>query len=158
VVSPDGPCGVQSDAVGSHLDLATTFLSWAGLDEAEIRERYPALKGRNLRYLFDAPERAVPPRGSASDPGDGALVSWDGLNTRVVAGPVAVVVLGAGRLLAIPRGAGQWSARPLRPPRHPGVVGRRAGLRRVGRSAAADGGRTRVRVPRGRRQYRLRLG
>jgi arylsulfatase A-like enzyme len=80
VVSPDGPSGVHSDAVGSHHDLATTFLSWAGLNEAEIRERYPALKGRNLRHLFDAPERTVPPRGSASDPGDGALISWDGLN------------------------------------------------------------------------------
>jgi hypothetical protein len=66
--------------VGSHLDLAVSFLSWAGLDEAGIREHYPALKGRNLRYLFDAPERTVPPRGSASDPGDGALISWDGLN------------------------------------------------------------------------------
>lgn len=80
VVSPDGPSGVQSDAVGSHLDLATTFLSWAGLDEAGIRERYPALKGRDLRHLFEAPGRAVPPRGSTSDPGDGALVNWDGLN------------------------------------------------------------------------------
>ncbi|SDQ41776.1 sulfatase-like hydrolase/transferase [Quadrisphaera sp. DSM 44207] len=81
VVSPRGPSGVRSDAVGSHLDLATTFLSWAGLDDAGVRERYPALKGRNLRHLFEAPERTVPPRGSASDPGDGALVTWDGLNT-----------------------------------------------------------------------------
>jgi arylsulfatase A-like enzyme len=80
VVSPRGPSGVHSDAVGSHLDLATTFLSWAGLDQAGIRERYPALKGRDLRPLFEAPGRAVPPRGSTSEPGDGALVNWDGLN------------------------------------------------------------------------------
>lgn len=80
VVSPRGPSGAQSDAVGSHLDLATTFLSWAGLEEAEIRERYPALKGRNLRYLFESPGQVPPPRGSASEPGDGALISWDGLN------------------------------------------------------------------------------
>lgn len=80
VVSPRGPSGAHSDAVGSHLDLATTFLSWAGLDEAEIRERYPALKGRDLRPLFEAPGRVRPPRGSSAEPGDGALISWDGLN------------------------------------------------------------------------------
>jgi arylsulfatase A-like enzyme len=82
VVSPHGPSGVSSDAVGSHLDLATTFLSWAGLDETEIREQYPTLKGRNLRSVFEAPEQARPPRGSASEPGDGALISWDGLNMQ----------------------------------------------------------------------------
>jgi arylsulfatase A-like enzyme len=80
VVTPGGPSGVHSDAVGSHLDLATTFLSWAGLEEGEIRERYPALRGRDLRPVFETPARAVPPRGSTSAPGDGALVSWDGLN------------------------------------------------------------------------------
>ncbi|MGY2005083.1 sulfatase-like hydrolase/transferase [Blastococcus sp. SYSU DS1024] len=80
VVAPDGPSGVHSDAVGSHLDLATTFLSWAGLDEGEIRRRYPQLKGRDLRPVFESPERREAPRGSSSDPGDGALVSWDGLN------------------------------------------------------------------------------
>ena len=80
VVSPQCPSAVRSDAVGSHLDLATTFLSYAGLDDAEIQERYPALKGRNLRPVFDDPRRADPPRGSTSEPGDGALVMWDGLN------------------------------------------------------------------------------
>lgn len=80
VVSPQGPSGVASDAVGSHLDLATTFLSWAGLDEAGVRERWPALKGRDLRPVLEAPREATPPRGSTSQPGDGALVMWDGLN------------------------------------------------------------------------------
>ena len=80
VVSPQGPSGVRSDAVGSHLDLAPTFLSWAGLSQAQIREQYPQLKGRDLRQVFEAPEEAQPPRGSASTPGDGALISWDGLN------------------------------------------------------------------------------
>ncbi|MDI3331686.1 MAG: sulfatase-like hydrolase/transferase [Micrococcus sp.] len=82
VVSPHGPSGVQSDAVGSHLDLATTFLSWAGLDEGQIRQRYPQLTGRNLRPVFEAPREASPPRGSASAPGDGALLLWDGLNSQ----------------------------------------------------------------------------
>ena len=80
VVSPNGPSGVHSDAVGSHLDLATTFLAWAGLEEDEIQQRYPALTGRNLREVFEAPEDSTPPRGSASQPGDGALINWDGLN------------------------------------------------------------------------------
>lgn len=80
VVAPKGPRGMQSDAVGSHLDLATTFLSWGGLGDDEIRQRYPKLKGRNLRGVFEAPHAAEPPRGSASSPGDGALINWDGLN------------------------------------------------------------------------------
>ena len=80
VVAPRGPSGAHSDAVGSHLDLATTFLSWAGLDEDAVRERYPALKGRDLRPVFEDPRRSEPPRGSTSAPGDGALVNWDGLN------------------------------------------------------------------------------
>jgi arylsulfatase A-like enzyme len=81
VVSPHGPSGAHSDAVGSHLDLATTFLSWAGLEETEIREQYPMLMGRNLRPVFETPHKGRPPRGSASEPGDGALVTWDGLNS-----------------------------------------------------------------------------
>lgn len=82
VVSPRGPSGVHSDAVGSHLDLATTFLSWAGMSETEIRQKYPALKGRDLRPVFETPREATPPRGSASQPGDGALTTWDGLNMQ----------------------------------------------------------------------------
>jgi arylsulfatase A-like enzyme len=82
VVTPHGPRGAQSDAVGSHLDLATTFLSWAGLNQQEIRDRYPQLKGRDLRPVFEDTAQAPPPRGSASEPGDGALITWDGLNMQ----------------------------------------------------------------------------
>lgn len=80
VVSPKGPSGIRSDAVGSHLDLVPTFLSWAGLNEADIQQQYPYLTGRDLRGVFEDPQQAAPPRGSASEPGDGALISWDGLN------------------------------------------------------------------------------
>ena len=80
VVTPNGPRGALSDAVGSHLDLATTFLSWAGMSPAEISERYPQLHGRDLRPVFEARTPEPGPRGSTSTPGDGALVSWDGLN------------------------------------------------------------------------------
>lgn len=80
VVSPHGPSGIRSDAVGSHLDLVPTFLSWAGLNEAEIQQQYPELKGRDLRGVFEDPQQTSPPRGSTAEPGDGALISWDGLN------------------------------------------------------------------------------
>lgn len=82
VVSPDGRRGELSDAVGSHVDLATTFLGWAGLEGDALRERYPRLVGRDLRPVFEGPSGEAGPRGSSSQPGDGALIMWDGLNMQ----------------------------------------------------------------------------
>jgi arylsulfatase A-like enzyme len=79
VCVPGGPHGQRTAAVGSHLDLAPTLLEFAGLSAEEIRERYPHLKGRSLRSAILNPEEDGP-RGSAKDPGDGALFCWDGLN------------------------------------------------------------------------------
>lgn len=79
VCVPDGPRGRRTPAVGSHLDLAPTLLDFAGLSEEDMRERYPQLKGRSLRPAVLDPEGSGP-RGSADDPGDGALLCWDGLN------------------------------------------------------------------------------
>jgi arylsulfatase A-like enzyme len=79
VCAPGGPQGQRTAAVGSHLDLAPTLLAFAGLDDEEIRERYPHLKGRSLKALISDPG-ADGPRGSVKAPGDGALVCWDGLN------------------------------------------------------------------------------
>lgn len=79
VCAPGGPRGRRTAAVGSHLDLAPTLLEFAGMSEAEIRERYPHLKGRSLRSAVLHPDDPGP-RGSAAEPGDGALVCWDGLN------------------------------------------------------------------------------
>lgn len=79
VCAPDGPRGARTSAVGSHLDLAPTLLSFAGLSDAEIRERYPHLKGRSLRGVVMEPA-SDGPRGSARAPGDGALLCWDGLH------------------------------------------------------------------------------
>jgi arylsulfatase A-like enzyme len=77
---PGGPEGQRTAAVGSHLDLAPTLLEFAGLSESEIRERYPHLKGRSLRSAILDPA-SEGPRGSAREPGDGALFCWDGLHS-----------------------------------------------------------------------------
>lgn len=76
---PGGPQGERSDAVGSHLDLAPTFLEFAGMSSQEIQEAYPQLKGRSLKSVLLDPNQ-VGPRGSARAPGDGALFCWDGLH------------------------------------------------------------------------------
>ena len=78
-VVPGGPRGVRTSAVGSHLDLAPTVLSLAGLDAEERSRRYPDLAGRDLSGVFTDPDRHAP-RGSPEQPGDGALLTWDGLN------------------------------------------------------------------------------
>ena len=77
---PGGPRGKRTAAVGSHLDLAPTLLEFAGLTEAEIRARYPHLKGRSLRSTILDPA-SHGPRGSGRAPGDGALLCWDGLHS-----------------------------------------------------------------------------
>lgn len=79
VCAPDGARGRRTAAVGSHLDLAPTVLAFAGLDEGDIRARYPHLKGRSLLAPVLDPD-GDGPRGSAKNPGDGALVCWDGLH------------------------------------------------------------------------------
>jgi arylsulfatase A-like enzyme len=78
-VVPGGARGVRTSAVGSHLDLAPTVLALAGVDADERARRYPDLRGRDLSAVFEDPEH-VAPRGSAEEPGDGALLMWDGLN------------------------------------------------------------------------------
>jgi arylsulfatase len=80
VCEPGGPQGQRTAAVGSHLDLAPTLLEFAGLTPAQIRERYPHLKGRSLRGVMLDPQQDGP-RGSANRPGDGALLCWDGLHS-----------------------------------------------------------------------------
>jgi arylsulfatase A-like enzyme len=77
---PGGPRGKRTAAVGSHLDLAPTLLEFAGLTEAEVRERYPHLKGRSLRSAILDPD-SNGPRGSGRAAGDGALFCWDGLHS-----------------------------------------------------------------------------
>ena len=79
ICAPGGPQGQRAAAVGSHIDLAPTLLAFAGLDEKEIRKRYPHLKGRSLKSVITDPG-GDGPRGSVNAPRDGALMCWDGLN------------------------------------------------------------------------------
>jgi arylsulfatase A-like enzyme len=79
VCVPGGEQGKRTTAVGSHLDLAPTLLGFAGLNDNEIRQRYPHLKGRSLKSAILEPQTDGP-RGSVNVPGDGALICWDGLN------------------------------------------------------------------------------
>lgn len=78
-VVPGGPGGKRTAAVSTFLDLAPTLLAFAGLSDDEIQERYPHLKGRSLKEVLLDPAQPGP-RGSADEPGDGALFCWDGLN------------------------------------------------------------------------------
>ncbi|WP_102126821.1 sulfatase-like hydrolase/transferase [Deinococcus planocerae] len=99
-VVPGGPQGQRTGSVGSHVDLVPTLLDFAGLGEDEMRLRYPQLRGRSLRGAILHPEQPGP-RGSAQQPGDGALITWDGLNMldpewNASGGLGAVSDLGAG--------------------------------------------------------------
>ncbi|AWB80975.1 arylsulfatase [Corynebacterium yudongzhengii] len=79
-VVPGGASGVETTAVGSHIDLVPTCLSFAGLDDDIRQETYPDLPGRDLSGVFTDPRHVKPPRGDADEPGDGALLMWDGLH------------------------------------------------------------------------------
>jgi len=76
IVDPRRPGGLRTEAVGSHLDLVPTALAYAGLSEAEQRQRYPFLKGHDLSAVVDDPT-SDGPRGSAAQPGKGSLYTYD---------------------------------------------------------------------------------
>jgi hypothetical protein len=80
IVDPHHPGGARTEAVGSHLDLVPTILAYAGLPEAELRQRYPALKGHDLSGLVENPASAGP-RGSSDEPGKGCLMTYDMIAT-----------------------------------------------------------------------------
>src|SRR5690625_730945 len=77
ICAPDGPRGERTKAVGSHLDLAPTLLEFAGLDEGEIQNLYPHLKGRSLRPVVFDPSSGGP-RGGADRRAVGRLFGWMG--------------------------------------------------------------------------------
>jgi arylsulfatase A-like enzyme len=80
IVDPEGPGGVRTDAVGSHLDLVPTTLAYAGLSEQDQKRRYPLLNGYDLSGVVGEPE-SDGPRGSARAPGKGALYTYDMITT-----------------------------------------------------------------------------
>jgi arylsulfatase len=76
IVDPTQPGGIRTDAVGSHLDLVPTLLAYAGLPDVERQARYPFLKGSDLSGVVVEPD-SYGPRGSAENPGSGALYTYD---------------------------------------------------------------------------------
>jgi len=80
IVDPRHPGGSRTEAVGSHLDLVPTILAYAGLPEAELRQRYPSLKGHDLSGVVENPT-SVGPRGSSGEPGKGCLMTYDMIAT-----------------------------------------------------------------------------
>ena len=80
IVDPRQRGGTRTDAVGSHLDLVPTILTFAGLSEEKKEQRYPFLKGYDLSGLVADPV-SDGPRGGASKPGVGALYTYDMIMT-----------------------------------------------------------------------------
>jgi len=80
IVDPRFPGGTRTGAVGSHLDLVPTILSFAGLSDSERQQRYPLLKGYDLSPSVVDPG-SDGPRGSSQNPGLGALYTYDMIGT-----------------------------------------------------------------------------
>jgi arylsulfatase len=80
IVDPRHPGGTRTEAVGSHLDLVPTMLSFAGLSGAERQQRYPFLKGHDLSAVV-IEHGSDGPRGSSERPGKGALYTYDMIST-----------------------------------------------------------------------------
>jgi arylsulfatase len=80
IAEPRQSGGTRTEAVGSHLDLVPTVLSYAGLSEAERQQRYPFLKGYDLSAVVADPD-SDGPRGSSKQPGKGALYTYDMIGT-----------------------------------------------------------------------------
>ena len=77
-VVPGGPQGQRTCAVGSHLDLAPTLLDFAGVSEEEMTGVTPNSGAITAQDDHGAAQPG--PRGIVEQPGDGALICWDGLN------------------------------------------------------------------------------
>ncbi len=80
VVHPDGPKGGTTDAIGSHVDITPTLLSYAGISAEERKQRYPQLVGHDLSGVIADPA-SDGPRGSSQSPGIGALMTYDMIST-----------------------------------------------------------------------------
>jgi arylsulfatase A-like enzyme len=83
VIHPDGPKGAGTEAVGSHVDITPTLLSYAGVSGKERKQRYPQLVGHDLSGVIADPA-SDGPRGSSQNPGVGALMTYDMISTMDV--------------------------------------------------------------------------
>ncbi|MEM7140134.1 MAG: sulfatase-like hydrolase/transferase [Actinomycetota bacterium] len=60
---PDGPGGVETDALATSVDVIPTMLDLAGFDEAMVDERWPALTGVSLAGALAGSDTARDRRG-----------------------------------------------------------------------------------------------
>lgn len=52
IVHPDGPKGIRSPAIFSHVDIVPTLLGFAGVRPAALQEKIPSLRGLDLSGLL----------------------------------------------------------------------------------------------------------
>jgi arylsulfatase len=76
VVHPDHPGGRTTDAVGTSVDIVPTLLRWAGVSPELQADRDPQLWGFDLAGVV-ADAEVHTGRGSTTQPGTGALYTYD---------------------------------------------------------------------------------
>jgi arylsulfatase len=76
VVHPDHPGGRTTDAVGTSVDIAPTLLRWAGVTAEQQADRDPQLRGFDVAGVVTDPATFTA-RGSTTQPGTGALYTYD---------------------------------------------------------------------------------
>jgi len=76
VVHPDHRGGRATDAVGTSVDIAPTLLRWAGVSPELQAQRDPQLRGFDVAGVVTDPETFTE-RGSTTQPGTGALYTYD---------------------------------------------------------------------------------
>jgi arylsulfatase A-like enzyme len=72
---PDIKQGGQTSMMSSTLDLAPSLLSMAGVDSAQIAEKYPMLKGRSFTAAMGNRSQTGP----RDETGEGVLMQWNSL-------------------------------------------------------------------------------
>jgi arylsulfatase A-like enzyme len=73
--TPDLKQGSRTPMMCSSIDIAPTLLNMAGIDSAQIADKYPMLKGRSFSDALSA--RSA--KGPRDESGEGVLMQWNSL-------------------------------------------------------------------------------
>jgi arylsulfatase len=76
VVHPDHPGRRSTEAIGTSVDIAPTLLRWAGVSPEQQTQRDPQLRGFDVAGVV-ADSEVFTARGSTTQPGTGALYTYD---------------------------------------------------------------------------------